>query len=85
MSEHLTPIRNEVAPQKLGKWWARQRGVHFWNLIVQISGRAPYFEITITNLLTLTKTRGYLSDVQEWGPEIIITIEPVVEPQEKRI
>lgn len=70
-------------PDKPGLYWARSWRCEWWNLVVQVTGEAPYLKIN--NVWSLSDDRWVRDDViGMFGPGIYEPEPPVLSQDEKR-
>ena len=74
-----TATKQVNRPSKIGWYWGRTGGSVSWNLLLEISGVAPYFVISGYMLGQCADKRHFLPNVvEEWGPEITPVRNPVL-------
>lgn len=58
-----------MIPEHAGWYWARERGYTHYNLLVRVTGVAPFFHTECVDVYCMVETSNNIS---EWGPEVII-------------
>lgn len=73
-------------PTEPGLYFARNYRFQWWNLIIEVEGKAPFLRITHAwNLATekLTSDSDIINSIREFGPQIKTTVEPNLQEEEK--
>lgn len=60
-----------MTPTHPGYYWAQSGSYQWYNLIAQVSGTAPFFEVTVWDRMSDRLEKLCPADIKAWGPEII--------------